>query len=377
MSHLEKAVEQIRKDAQKDDDMKTENVVDLDPDDIEGHPAISTGSLMLNHLIGGTRTNSGDRQCPGFPVGKISEVFGKEGSGKTTVCLHACAEIQNEGGSAAYLDYEHAIVPSYAKSIGVSFDKDKFLLVQPETWEEGVKYIEKLAESGVDLIVVDSLAAMVPRKEMEAEISDERGGGIGLLARKMSKFLRRIVSVLAEHQVTLVFTNQERVRIKTNPFQGGPDYATPGGTATKFYTRLRLRLKKVKEFYEDDVVDELTGEKKRRPDRVLVRAKVIKTTVSSHQGMSGTYQIRFGEGIDNVSTLLKIAKHKDVVTRAGAWYYVTGPDGEEQKFQGMDALREGVMDDEILRAHVIEQVRGEMERVVQDDSEADAENGED
>lgn len=351
MSRLEKAVSSL----------KSQNDVDLDESkvDLSGQQepisCVSTGSLVLNYLIGGNKLEGGERQCPGIPRGRISEIFGPQGSGKTTLGIETAVQCQENGGSVCYLDYENAVVPEYARNLGLSFEEDKFQLFQPRHWEEGAEIITSMIKAGVDLIIVDSVAAMKPKSAVEGDASES--GQIGHLARKMSEWLPKITHPMKESESALVLINQLRSRVSTSMYDTGPDEETSGGRAIKYYCSLRLKLRNVKTEYAK-VENELTGEEDKQPVSNIVQAKNMKCKVSPHQGHRTEFVIRYGEGIDNVRSVIDIATSRDIIEQAGPWYKFVGADGEEKKQQGKEALRNHLVDNPEDFQQVVNEVSG-------------------
>jgi recombination protein RecA len=312
-------------------------VVDLS-DSQKPVPCISTGSVILDYLIGGYRTETGEKRCPGIPRGRITEIFGGEGCGKTTIATQVAVACQKAGGTVCYLDYEHAFAPTYAADLGLNIDPSSFALLQPKSWEEGAEIISAMIQSGVDLIVVDSLAAMKPQAVVDSkEVSAI--GRIGHIAALQSDYLPKILNDLEESGTALIYINQLRSNIKTSMYDSGPDEETSGGKALKYYASLRIHLKKSRQEYAQ-VENELTGGVEKQPISNFVKAKNIKNKVSKHQGHQTEFVIRYGEGIDNVRSVIDIAETRKLVKRAGAWYSFTGISGEEIRHQGKENLRE-------------------------------------
>lgn len=337
-SRLKKALQSLKKS--KIVDLK-KAVVELG-DGQQPIDCIPTGSVVLDYLIGGYRTESGEKRCPGIPRGRISEIFGPEGSGKTTVAIHTAIKCQQQGGSVAFLDYEHAFAPTYAADLGLNLQDESFLLLQPKHWEEGAELIKAFSENGVDLIIVDSVAAMKCRRDVEDnDVSST--GQIGQIARLQSDFLPKIVDIIEESNTSLIYLNQLRSRIKTSRYDHGPDEETSGGRALKYYASLRMMLKRCKTEYSR-VENELTGKMEKQPISNIVRAKNVKNKVSRHQGHSGEFVIRYGEGVDNVRSVIDIATSRKVIQQGGAWYSFTNAEGEEVKEQGKENLRDYFLD---------------------------------
>lgn len=353
MSKLDQALDAVES---KDNVDLKEAKVDLS-EELEPTPAISTGSPVVDYLIGGkdVKIDGVDgKECPGIPRGRITEIYGPEGSGKTTLALETAVQCQKEGGAVCFLDYENAITPYYAKDLGLEFDSDKFRLIQPRHWEEGAEIIGSMVDAEVDLIIVDSVASMKPKKAIEGDLSDT--GQIGHLARKMSDYLPKLVHGLRRADTSLVFLNQVRTNVKTSPYDPGPDEKTPGGRALKFYSSLRLSLEKIKSEYEKKEGD-LKGERKKRPVNIIVEAKNTKCKVSRNQGNFTDFVIRFGEGIDNVRSVIDIAKSRDIIEQAGPWYKFVDSTGEERSLQGREETRNFFQDNPEEFQHIANQVK--------------------
>jgi recombination protein RecA len=268
--------------------------------------SISTGSLTLDAAIGG-----------GYPKGRVVEIYGPESSGKTTLALHAIAEVQKSGGIAAFIDAEHALDPSYAQNLGV--DVDELLVSQPDSGEMALDVVDQLVRSSaVDVIVVDSVAALVPRAELEGDMSDAQ---IGLQARLMSKAMRKIAGSLALSQCTVIFVNQ--LRSKVGVIYGSPE-VTSGGNALKFYASVRLDTRR-KEILPDN-----TG--------IRVKVKVVKNKVSA-PFKSVLLDVLFGSGIDKIGCLLDTALEAGIVERRGSWYTHRGHNLAQGRLNVVEALR--------------------------------------
>jgi recombination protein RecA len=349
MSNLAKARAALKKNKKID----FKNRVELDPNNTTPVDAISTGSLVIDFLIGGNKLPNGQRQCPGLPRGRMTEIYGPEGSGKTTLALEAAVKCQSEGGSVCFLDYENAIAPAYAQALGVDFSDDKWDLYSPITWEEGAEIIKIMVNAKVDLIIIDSVSAMVPQATFEKDVSET--GQIGLLARLQSSFLPNLVHDLRHSGTSLIYLNQLRCRIKTSKYDTGPDEDTSGGRALKYYASLRLKIKRVKTEYSK-IENDLTGDSEKQPICNIVRAQCTKNKVSMHQGHSTDFVLRYGEGIDNVRSIMDIAENRNLIQRAGAWYKFVDQQGEEQSLQGKENLRDYLLENTSQFMHLVNQI---------------------
>ncbi len=284
---------------------------------------ISTGALTLDLALGG-----------GLPKGRIIEIYGPESSGKTTVALHALAEVQRSGGVAAFVDAEHALDPVYAKALGV--DIEELLVSQPDTGEMGLEVVDQLVRSAaVDLVVVDSVAALVPRAEIEGEMGDAH---VGLQARLMSQALRKITGSIGKSQCTVIFLNQLRQKIGIS--YGNPE-TTTGGNALKFYASVRLDIRRIQ-----------TLKKGTEEYGIRAKVKVAKNKVAPPFRIA-EFDILFGQGISTLGCLLDLAEQTGVVTRKGAWYSYEG----DNVGQGRDNTVQRLQEDPAFAAKVEAQVK--------------------
>lgn len=298
---LEAALAQIEKAYGKGSVMKLGqhgSVVELE--------TISTGSIGLDIALG----------AGGFPKGRIIEIFGPESSGKTTLALHAVAEAQKNGGACAYIDAEHALDPVYAKNLGV--DVSSLILSQPDTGEQALEIADTLVRSGaLDIIVVDSVAALVPKAEIEGEMGDSH---MGLQARLMSQALRKLTATVAKSNCIMIFINQ--IRMKIGVFFGNPE-TTTGGNALKFYASVRLDIRRIGSLKDKDQV---VGNQ--------VRVKVVKNKVAPPFKVVD-FDIIYGEGISKLGELIDIGVKIGAVEKSGSWYSFEG----QKLAQGKEATR--------------------------------------
>ncbi len=270
-------------------------------------PAISTGSLGLDLALG----------VGGLPRGRVVEIFGPEASGKTTLTLHAIAEAQKTGGTAAFVDAEHALDLTYAKKLGVN--ADDLLVSQPDTGEQALEITETLVRSGaIDVVVVDSVAALVPRAEIEGEMGDAH---MGLQARLMSQALRKLTAAIAKSHTTVIFINQ--IRMKLGVMFGNPE-TTTGGNALKFYSSVRLDIRRIESIKEgNDVVGN------------RVRVKVVKNKMAP-PFKQAEFDILFAKGISKTGELVDLGVERKVLEKSGAWYSYKN----ERIGQGREAVRD-------------------------------------
>jgi recombination protein RecA len=270
-------------------------------------PTISTGSLSLDYALG----------MGGIPRGRVTEIFGPESSGKTSLALHIIAEAQKKDGLAAFIDAEHALDPHYAKNLNV--DLDNLLISQPDTGEQALEIAETLVRSGaLDVVVVDSVAALVPKAEIEGEMGDSH---VGLQARLMSQALRKLTSTVAKSMTCLIFINQ--LRMKIGVMFGNPE-TTTGGIALKFYSTVRLEIRRIASLKDGtNVVGNRT------------RVKVVKNKLAP-PFREAEFDIMYGKGISRIADVLDLAVANDVVKRSGTWFSYE----EERLGQGRDRVRD-------------------------------------
>jgi len=301
-------------------------IMRLGTDEIRQIEAISTGALSLDLALG----------IGGLPRGRVVEIYGPESSGKTSLALHVVAEAQRNGGTAAFIDAEHALDPIYTRAIGV--DIDQLLISQPDTGEQALEIADMLIRSGaIDVVVIDSVAALVPRAELEGDMGDTH---VGLQARLMSQALRKLSGSINRSNTTAIFINQ--IREKIGVMFGSPE-VTPGGRALKFYSSVRLDIRRIETI---KVGTESIGNK--------VRVKVVKNKVAPPFRMA-EFDIMFGEGISREGSLIDVAVEHGIVRKAGAWYTYDGDQLGQGREKAKDYLRQNPelamqLQDQVLRA---------------------------
>ncbi|GAA0550937.1 recombinase RecA [Paractinoplanes ferrugineus] len=280
---------------------------------------IPTGSIALDVALG----------VGGLPRGRVIEIYGPESSGKTTVALHAVANAQRNGGIAAFIDAEHALDPEYAKALGV--DTDALLVSQPDTGEQALEIADMLIRSGaLDIIVIDSVAALVPRAEIEGEMGDSH---VGLQARLMSQALRKITGILSNSGTTAIFINQ--LREKIGVMFGSPE-TTTGGRALKFYSSVRLDVRRIESLKDGtDVVGNRT------------RVKVVKNKVAA-PFKQAEFDIMYGKGISREGSLIDVGVEQNIIRKSGAWYTYDG----DQLGQGKEKAREFLKENPDVAAEI-------------------------
>jgi len=292
--------------------------------------SIPTGSIALDLALG----------VGGIPRGRITEIFGPESSGKTTVCQHVIAEAQRRGGVAAFIDVEHALDPGYARACGVNVDE--LLVSQPDTGEQALEITETLIRSGgIDCVVLDSVAALVPRAEIEGDMGDSH---VGIQARLMSQALRKLTGAVSRSNTSLIFTNQ--LREKIGVMFGNPE-TTPGGRALKFYASIRLDIRRIETIKNGT---ESVGNR--------VRVKVVKNKVAPPFRVA-EFDVMYGEGISREGGLLDVGVAMDVVTKTGAWFTFD----ETRLGQGREASKEFLKSNAALAAEIDRKIRARITEV--------------
>lgn len=318
---LDDAISQIEKKFGKGSVMRLGDRTAVDVD------VIPSGSLTLDKALG----------IGGYPKGRIIEIYGPESSGKTTLTLHAIAEAQKQGGKAAFIDAEHAIDPVYAKNLGV--DIDELILSQPDSGEQALEIAEMLVRSGViDLIVIDSVAALVPQVELDGEMGD---AAVGLQARLMSKALRKLSGVMNKTNCTVIFINQ--LREKIGVMYGNPE-TTTGGRALKFYSSVRVEIRRSEQIKQNG---EIVGNK--------ANIKVVKNKVAP-PFKTTQVDIIYGKGISRDGEILDLAVEGDIVEKSGAWYAYNG----EKIGQGRENAKNFLLEHPAIFAEVEEKVKAQL-----------------
>jgi recombination protein RecA len=318
---LELAVEQLEKQHGKGTIMRLGDnaVVDVD--------TISTGSILIDYALG----------VGGVPRGRVTEIYGPESSGKTTLALHIIAEAQKKGGYAAFIDAEHAFDPKYAKALGIKIDE--LLVSQPDSGEQALEIAETLIRSAaLDVVVIDSVAALVPRAELEGEMGDSH---MGLQARLMSQALRKLTGIVNKTRTSIIFINQ--IREKIGVMFGNPE-TTTGGRALKFYSSVRMDIRRIGALKKGDQV---LGNR--------TRVKVVKNKVAP-PFKEVEFNIMYGKGISRISELLDLAVEQDIIQKRGSWYRFDG----EPIGQGSDSAIQFLEEDEKLRNQIEKQILTEL-----------------
>src|SRR5690554_1563042 len=319
---LDIAIGQIEKQHGKGTIMK------LGDDAMQNVDVISTGSIMVDYALG----------VQGVPRGRITEIYGPEASGKTTLALQVIAEAQKNGGHAAFIDAEHAFDPRYARALGIN--TDELLVSQPDSGEQALEITETLVRSGaLDVIVVDSVAALVPRAELEGEMGDSH---VGLQARLMSQALRKVTGIVSKTQTACIFINQ--IREKIGVMFGSPE-TTSGGRALKFYSSVRMDIRRIGSLKQGD---EVVGNR--------TKVKVVKNKVAPPFKIV-EFNILYGKGISRIAEILDLAVEFDIIQKRGSWYRYDG----EPIGQGSDNAIEFLEADPELTKSIEERIRMEMQ----------------
>ncbi len=296
---------------------------------VENIPVISSGSIALDEALG----------VGGYPRGRIIEIYGPESSGKTTLAIHAIAESQKQGGIAAIIDAEHAFDPGYAKRLGV--DVENLYISQPDNGEQALEIADHLIRSGaVDIVVIDSVAALTPKAEIEGEMGDSK---MGLQARLMSQALRKLTANINKTHVTVVFINQ--LRDKIGVMFGNPE-TTTGGNALKFYASVRLDIRRIGQLKDGE---EANGNR--------VRVKVVKNKVAP-PFRKAEFDVMFGEGISKIGEIIDLGSEMEIIKKSGSWYSY----GETRLGQGRDAVKQLMMDNPELALELETKIRAALRK---------------
>jgi len=318
----DKTLEQVLADIEKQ--FGKGSIMRLGENNIREIDVISTGSLSLDIALG----------VGGYPKGRIVEIYGPESSGKTTFALHAIAEVQKQGGRAAFIDAEHALDPTYAKKLGVNIDN--LLLSQPDTGEQALEICEALVRSqAISIVVIDSVAALVPQAEIEGEMGDSH---MGLQARLMSQALRKLSGTINKTNTIVIFINQ--LRDKVGVMFGSPE-TTPGGRALKFYSTIRIDVRRAEQIKQGDVI---TGNK--------TNVKVVKNKVAPPFRVA-SLDIVYGEGISKEGEIIDLASELNILEKSGAWYSYNG----EKIGQGRESVKQLLKDNKKLKEELEAKVR--------------------
>jgi len=321
-------------------------------------PHLPTGSMIIDYLIGGKPNRHGVPPCPGLPKGKILNLYGHEGSGKTTIALTAAATTLNNDLNAAcvYIDWEHEVVPDYAAALGVPIgDPDRFMLCQPDTLDEGIAILWTMASAGIDLIVLDSVGAGVPKAYFEKSVAETADQGrVGMNAAVWSQFLPKLKGRINKTNSSVIGISQIRSAINTRGY--GDPITVQGGKAWKFYSALRMKLQRVKTEKNSDY-SVLTNKTEERVTGAIIKAKLDKCKVSPQQGNEELFYIRWGEGIDDLRSMIEIGVSHKIVKKAGSWISWIKSDGEEVRMQGMEKFRKAFMEDKKMQKALEKQIR--------------------
>jgi recombination protein RecA len=333
-------------------------------------PHIPSGSIVVDNLIGGSRSQDGKGQvCPGYPRRYFTEIYGPESSGKTTLALAAVAQVQRAGGTVMYLDFEYALHHGYAKQIGVKFDRS-LSVYRPETLEDGFNLMSVAIQTGIDLVVVDSVAAMVPAAELNKPFED--AARVGAVAKKMAENIPKFAMWLRKFPVigkgenkkhdptrpgtAIILLNQERASITTGGGGGhGPETNTSGGKALKYYFYIRLRLTRYS-LESVERVDRLTGKKKKFQYAAITNVKCIKNKADAKMGHSANIFVRYGYGVDDVHSIIESGVATGILERNGSYYSYNG--------ERLGASRDKFRSYLLANAKVLEEIRGKVVQAI-------------
>lgn len=321
--------------------------------DRKGFDFVPTGSWVMNFLIGdGNNTNSPG----GFPRGHVVEVFGDESSGKTTMALSACKQAQDMGGVPVFVDFERTFHKQYAINMGLDLSPEKFILMEPKYFEHGARMIKDVLMTKPPIIVVDSVSAMIPKQFLEGQVDES--GRIGLQAQLMSAYLAHITKYLQPSNTCLLFTNQLRSVIKQSKWDTGPEEETSGGRAIRFYSSLRIKMKKgmVERVSAKNII---TGKKEKEPVSVIVKITVVKNKIDKPY-RTGPVYIRFGRGFDNIMSLIEFGINNGVIKASGP-YYKFEKEGEQLfNLSGKEAVRDFLEKNDKVHSKLQEELKKTM-----------------
>lgn len=345
---------------------------DIDPDRLtESLPHVPTGSMVVDYLIGGVPNANGVAPCPGFPRQRITQIWGQEGAGKTTLALSAAAATIAKGGCVFYVDWENAIVLDYAARLGVPVaDDTKFALVQPSSLEEGLKLIRLAAMGEADLIVVDSVGAAVPENIVERDVSETgEQARVGLAAQRWSEFLPQIRGDIIKSNSALLGISQTRSKI--GGMGNGPQLEPQGGQAWKFYSDLRIEIRR---FQQEKArgINMLTNKPEERVVGSIVNCKIIKCKLSDSMGREEKFYIRQGEGIDDVRTMVEVGINYNVIRKSGGWFAY-----DNEKWQGQEQVLKFFKNNDKALAELVAKVRPYLTNKSGEPPEADVEGPDD
>lgn len=360
-SALSRALAQVRKITDEDP------VVPLTMDQSsKSMPHIPTGSLVIDYLIGGEPNKMGIPPCPGIPRSRITNLYGNPGTGKTTLALTLAASVCAMGGSVAYIDWENEVEPRYAQVLGVPIgDINKFVILQPDSLEEGVQIMYALAQEGVDLIVIDSVGAAVPKKKREQTL-EEKGNVTrpGMIAAAWSDTIPEFKQAISKTHTAVLAISQLRKSLNMAGY--GPDHTVQGGEAWKFYSSIRMMLKVVSK-EKGKKLNPLSGKVEDVVVGTVVKAILEKCKVSDHAFLAYDFFLSNGQGIDNTRSVVDMAISYKIIKQAGSWYtWESGPGGEPVKSAGLEGLLKTIREKPENLKLLFDQVRPKLSSVTQE-----------
>lgn len=341
----------------------------IDPDSLEeSHAHVPTGSLIIDYLIGGVPNANGVPPCPGLPRKCVTQLWGQEGAGKTTIALTASAATIASGGVVFYVDWENAISIDYAAKLGVPVaDDTKFMLVQPSSLEEGLKLIRMAAIGGADLIVIDSVGAAVPENIAGRDVGETgEQARVGLAAQRWSEFLPQLRGDILKSSSAVLGISQTRSKI--GGMGHGPQFEPQGGQAWKFYTDLRIEIRRFSQ-EKAKLVNMLSNRTEERVVGSIVKAKIVKCKLSDAQGREENFYIRQGEGIDDIRATIEIAVNHNIIRKQGAWFNYG-----DHKWQGMEQVRKHFRGSRSDLADLINKIKPHLSKKTDEGPEADVDD---